>query len=144
MVNVTGVGRPWEWAQMVPPSDQWSESTCSILPIGQGVSMTLLQMTGMYQASANDGRRIPPRIVKATIAADGATTAEPQPGGIRVVSPETARTVRNMLRAVVQRDPMGTQQGTGWPLYTSDDSDGLTRVLSRRTCTSQYRTIPIS
>ena len=33
--------------------------------------MTLLQMTGMYQAIANDGMRIPPRIVKATIAADG-------------------------------------------------------------------------
>ncbi len=30
-----------------------------------------------------------------------------------MVSAETARTVRNMLRAVVQRDPMGYQQGTG-------------------------------
>ena len=109
----TGVGLPGESAGIVPPIDQWSGSTFSNLPIGQGLSMTLLQMTGMYQAIANDGMRIPPRIVKATIAADGTTTAEPQPGGIRVVSPETARTVRNMLRAVVQRDPMGTQQGTG-------------------------------
>ena len=109
----TGVGLPGESAGIVPPIDQWSGSTFSNLPIGQGLSMTLLQMTGMYQAIANDGMRIPPRIVKATIAADGSTTAEPQPGGIRVVSPETARTVRNMLRAVVQRDPMGTQQGTG-------------------------------
>ena len=66
--------------------------------------MTLLQMTGMYQAIANDGLRIPTRIVKATVAADGTSTEEPQPAGIRVVSPETARTVRNMLRAVVQRD----------------------------------------
>jgi cell division protein FtsI (penicillin-binding protein 3) len=32
---------------------------------------------------------------------------------VRVVSPQTAQTVRNMLRAVLQRDPMGTQQGTG-------------------------------
>ena len=30
-----------------------------------------------------------------------------------MVSPETAQTVRNMLRAVVQRDPTGVQQGTG-------------------------------
>ena len=30
-----------------------------------------------------------------------------------MVSPQTAQTVRNMLRAVVQRDPMGVQQGTG-------------------------------
>lgn len=109
----TGVGLPGESAGIVPPIDQWSGSTFSNLPIGQGLSMTLLQMTGMYQAIANDGLRIPPRIVKATIAADGTRTEESEPNGIRVVSPETARTVRNMLRAVVQRDPMGTQQGTG-------------------------------
>ena len=108
----TGVGLPGESAGIVPSIDQWSGSTFSNLPIGQGLSMTLLQMTGMYQAIANDGLRIPPRIVKATIAADGTRTEESEPNGIRVVSSETARTVRNMLRAVVQRDPMGTQQGT--------------------------------
>ncbi len=109
----TMVGLPGESAGLVPPIDQWSGSTFSNLPIGQGLSMTLLQMAGMYQAIANDGVRIPPRIIKSTIAADGTRTEEPQPNGIRVVSPETARTVRGMLRAVVQRDPMGYQQGTG-------------------------------
>jgi cell division protein FtsI (penicillin-binding protein 3) len=109
----TGVGLPGESAGLVPPIDQWSGSTFSNLPIGQGLSMTLLQMTGMYQTIANDGLRIPPRIIKATIAPDGTRTEEPRPEGIQVVSPQTAQTVRNMLRAVVQRDPMGAQQGTG-------------------------------
>ena len=109
----TGVGLPGESAGIVPPIDQWSGSTFSNLPIGQGLSMTLLQMAGMYQAIANDGLRLPPRIVKSIIAADGTSTDEKQPNGIRVVTPETARTVRNMLRAVVQRDPTGVQQGTG-------------------------------
>ncbi|MCB1291514.1 MAG: penicillin-binding protein 2 [Mycolicibacterium sp.] len=109
----TNVGLPGESAGIVPPLDQWSGSSFSNLPIGQGLSMTLLQMTGMYQAIANDGVRIPPRILKATIAPDGTRTEEQRPAGIPVVSAETARTVRNMLRAVVQRDPMGAQQGTG-------------------------------
>ncbi|ORV03558.1 peptidoglycan D,D-transpeptidase FtsI family protein [Mycobacterium bohemicum] len=109
----TNVGLPGESAGLVPPIDQWSGSTFSNLPIGQGLSMTLLQMTGMYQAIANDGVRIPPRIIKATVAPDGTRTAEPHPDGVRVVSAQTAQTVRNMLRAVVQRDPMGYQQGTG-------------------------------
>jgi cell division protein FtsI (penicillin-binding protein 3) len=109
----TGVGLPGESAGLVPPIDQWSGSTFSNLPIGQGLSMTLLQMTGMYQAIANDGLRMPPRIIKATIAPDGTRTEEPRPEGIRVVSPETAKTVRNMLRGVVQHDPRGVQQGTG-------------------------------
>jgi cell division protein FtsI (penicillin-binding protein 3) len=108
----TGVGLPGESAGLVPPIDQWSGSTFSNLPIGQGLSMTLLQMAGMYQTIANDGLRIPPRIIKATIGPDGTRTDEPRPQGVRVVSPQTAQTVRNMLRAVVQRDPTGDQEGT--------------------------------
>lgn len=108
----TGVGLPGESAGLVPPIAQWSGSTFANLPIGQGLSMTLLQLAGMYQAIANDGLRIPPRIVKATIAPDGTRTEEPRPEGIRVVSPETARTVRHMFRSTVQRDPRGVQQGT--------------------------------
>lgn len=109
----TGVGLPGESSGLVPPIDQWSGSTFSNLPIGQGLSMTLLQMTGIYQTIANDGVRMPPRIIKETVAPDGTRNQEPRPEGIRVVSAETARTVRNMFRSVVQRDPMGVQQGTG-------------------------------
>jgi len=109
----TGVGLPGESSGVVPPIDQWSGSSFANLPIGQGLSMTLLQMTGMYQTIANDGVRIPPRIIKATIAADGTRADEPRPEGVRVVSTQTAQTVRNMLRATVQRDPRGEQQGTG-------------------------------
>lgn len=109
----TGVGLPGESAGLVPPIHQWSGSSFANLPIGQGLSMTLLQMAGMYQAMANDGVRVPPRILKATIAPDGTRTEEERPEGVRVVSPQTARTVRDMFRSVVQRDPMGEQQGTG-------------------------------
>nr|WP_227985342.1 penicillin-binding protein 2 [Nocardia spumae] len=111
----TGVGLPGESAGIVPARDQWSGSTFANLPIGQGLSMTLLQMTGMYQAIANDGVRIPPRIIKDVIGPDGHRSSEPQPDGVRVVRPETARTLRDMFQAVVQRDPMGVQQGTGSP-----------------------------
>ena len=107
----TNVGLPGESAGRVPPHDQWSGSTFANLPIGQGLSMTVLQMAGMYQAIANDGLRIPPRIVSAEIAPDGTQTAIPQPAGVRVVSPQTARTVRDMLRAVVQNER--GQRGTG-------------------------------
>ena len=53
----TGIGLPGESPGMVPPRSTWSGSTFANLPIGQGLSMTLLQMTGMYQAIANDGLR---------------------------------------------------------------------------------------
>lgn len=108
----TEVGLPGESAGSVPARDQWSGGTFANLPIGQGLSMTLLQMTGMYQAIANDGLRIPPRIVSATVGRDGTRTETPQPDGVQVVSPETARTVRDMFRSVTQNDT-GDQRGTG-------------------------------
>ncbi|HEX8760872.1 MAG TPA: penicillin-binding protein 2 [Pseudonocardiaceae bacterium] len=109
----TDLGLPGESAGRIPAREQWSGSTFANLPIGQGLSMTVLQMAGMYQAIANDGVRIPPRIVRAEIAPDGTRTATPRPDGVRVVSAETARTVRDMLRAVVQDVPgQPGQQGT--------------------------------
>nr|WP_280235336.1 penicillin-binding protein 2 [Nocardia cyriacigeorgica] len=111
----TGVGLPGESPGLLPARDQWSGGTFANLPIGQGLSMTTLQMTGMYQAIANDGLRIPPRILRAKIAPDGTRTEEPTPEGVRVVSPQTAQTLRTMFQAVVQRDPMGVQMGTGVP-----------------------------
>ncbi|MGZ4552705.1 MAG: peptidoglycan D,D-transpeptidase FtsI family protein, partial [Mycobacteriaceae bacterium] len=108
----TDVGLPGESAGSVPPQSQWSGSTFGNLPIGQGLSMSLLQMTGMYQAIANDGVRIPPRVVDATIAPDGTRSETAAPAGVQVVSPETATTVKNMFRAVAQ-DGKGQQRGTG-------------------------------
>ncbi|MBC2638552.1 MULTISPECIES: penicillin-binding protein 2 [unclassified Rhodococcus (in: high G+C Gram-positive bacteria)] len=108
----TDVGLPGESAGSVPSRDQWSGGTFANLPIGQGLSMTLLQMTGMYQAIANDGVRIPPRIVKATVDASGNRTETEKPEEVTVVSPQTASTVRDMFRSVTQNDT-GNQRGTG-------------------------------
>jgi cell division protein FtsI (penicillin-binding protein 3) len=107
----TDVGLAGESAGRVPQRSEWSGSTFGNLPIGQGLSMTVLQMAGMYQAIANDGVRVPPRIIAAEIGPDGRRVETPRPEGVRVVSAETAHTVRDMLRAVVQDAP--GQRGTG-------------------------------
>jgi cell division protein FtsI (penicillin-binding protein 3) len=107
----TGVGLPGESAGVVPARSQWSATTFGNLPIGQGLSMTVLQMAGMYQAIANDGLRVEPRIVKAKVNPDGTTVPEPAPKTVQVVSPQTAKTVRDMMRAVAQNGK-GLQKGT--------------------------------
>ncbi|MGW6934888.1 peptidoglycan D,D-transpeptidase FtsI family protein [Lentzea sp. NPDC054927] len=110
----TQSGVPAEESGVVPPLNQWSGSTFGNLPIGQGLSMTLLQMTGMYQAIANDGVRIPPRLIRAEIGEEGARSEKPRPDGVRVVSPESAKIVRDMFRYVAQTDPRdANQNGTG-------------------------------
>jgi cell division protein FtsI (penicillin-binding protein 3) len=107
----TDIGLPGESPGVVPQRSEWSGSTFGNLPIGQGLSMTVLQMAGMYQAIANDGVRVPPRIVAAELSPDGQRVEQPRPAGVRVVSEQTAHTVRDMLRAVTQDAP--NQRGTG-------------------------------
>ena len=111
--QLTGVELPSESAGLLPDREQWSGGTFANLPIGQGMSLTLLQMAGVYQAIANDGERVTPRIIKRVTNADGTVDRLPQPERTRVVSEDTARTVRNMFRSVAQSDPTGVQQGTG-------------------------------
>ncbi|WP_040525197.1 peptidoglycan D,D-transpeptidase FtsI family protein [Gordonia effusa] len=109
----TGVELPAESSGDVPALSQWSGSTFANLPIGQGLLMTLLQMTGIYQTIANDGMRIPPRIFKSEKRSGHDASAPEAPSPVRVVSAQTAKTVRDMFRAVIQNDPTGVQQGTG-------------------------------
>ncbi|MBV7292100.1 peptidoglycan D,D-transpeptidase FtsI family protein [Corynebacterium sp. TAE3-ERU16] len=109
----TGIELPGESPGLLLDRSQWSGGTFANLPIGQGMSLTLLQMAGVYQAVANDGERIQPRIIRSVTTPDGEVIEQPEPERIRVVSPETARTVRGMFQAVTQRDPSGVQQGTG-------------------------------
>ncbi|MFC4001087.1 peptidoglycan D,D-transpeptidase FtsI family protein [Prauserella oleivorans] len=98
----TGIGLPGESPGFIPPRNQWSGTTFGNLPIGQGLSMTVVQMASMYQAIANDGVRVEPRVVRAKITPDGQRVPEPKPASTRVVSEKTADTVKDMLRAVTQ------------------------------------------
>ncbi|MGD7003222.1 peptidoglycan D,D-transpeptidase FtsI family protein [Corynebacterium halotolerans] len=109
----TGIELPNESAGLLPDPDQWSGGTFANLPIGQGMSMTTLQMASIYQALANDGERIEPRIIKEVTGPDGEVIEQEEPETTRVVSPEAARATVDMFRSVVQSDPSGVQQGTG-------------------------------
>ena len=105
----TGIELAGESDGLVPDLQNWQGGTFANLPIGQGLSMTTLQMAGIYQTIANDGVRVPPRIVAETVGPDGASTATEQPEGERVVSEQTARTVRDMFRSVTQSGGTGPQ-----------------------------------
>ncbi|HEU5269435.1 MAG TPA: penicillin-binding protein 2 [Jatrophihabitans sp.] len=96
----TGVELPGESAGLLPPLASWSDATFANLPIGQGVAMTSLQLASMYQTVANDGVRIPPRVVQSTTLPDGSVRQTAQPAGITVMSPGTARQLRTMLESV--------------------------------------------
>ena len=110
----TGVELPGESAGILEDSDEWTASRAANVPIGQGVSVTTLQMASVYQTLANGGVRVPPRVVSSVTAADGTVTAMPRPAGTRVVSEDTASALTYMLEAVVGPGgtaPLGTVDG---------------------------------
>ncbi|MGE3289282.1 MAG: peptidoglycan D,D-transpeptidase FtsI family protein [Pseudonocardia sp.] len=115
----TGVGLPGESAGRLPSRDSWSGSTFGNLPIGQGLSMTPLQVAGMFQTIANDGVRVPPRIVAATIGPGGVRTEAPRPTPVRVVSAQAATELRTMMTGVTQDAPgqTGTAPEAAVPGY---------------------------
>ncbi|MGY1830260.1 peptidoglycan D,D-transpeptidase FtsI family protein [Geodermatophilus sp. SYSU D01180] len=102
----TGVELPGESGGLLAGSDEWEASRAANIAIGQGVSVTTLQMASVFQAIANGGVRVPPRIVDSVTAPDGTTSTPDAPEPTRVVSEATADDLAHMLEAVV--GPGGT------------------------------------
>jgi cell division protein FtsI/penicillin-binding protein 2 len=78
---------------------------CSICPlsaaIGYSIAASPLQMAAAYAAVGNDGTWIQPRLVSSTIDVDGPHDT-PEQTTRQVVSPETARIMRELLAGVVE------------------------------------------
>jgi cell division protein FtsI (penicillin-binding protein 3) len=111
----TGIELPGESSGYVPPLRDWSASTFANLPFGQGESMTILQLASIYQTIANNGVRIPPRIVASITHADGSVSATRRPSSVKVIKPSTAHTLRTMLESVTL--PGGTGVKAAIPGY---------------------------
>jgi cell division protein FtsI (penicillin-binding protein 3) len=104
--STTGIELPGESAGILEDSADWTESRAANVPIGQGVSVTTLQMASIYQTIANGGVRIAPRIVDSVTDPAGRVTSAPAAETTRVISRSTAEQMAYMLEAVV--GPGGT------------------------------------
>jgi cell division protein FtsI (penicillin-binding protein 3) len=125
----TGVDLPGEERGIVPTYAQYSGSSIANLPIGQGQAVTAMQMVAAYAAIANGGILRAPRVIRAI-----GGRALPPPRGRRVISPQTAAAVRDMLRGVLA--PGGTASEASIPGY---DLAGKTGTASKVDATTgQY------
>jgi cell division protein FtsI (penicillin-binding protein 3) len=99
--STTGIELPGESAGIFQDSADWDAGRAANVPIGQGVSVTTLQMASMYQTIANGGVRIEPRLVESVTGPDGRVTGTTKPATTRVISQATADSMAYMLEAVV-------------------------------------------
>ncbi|MGB9374227.1 MAG: penicillin-binding protein 2, partial [Jiangellales bacterium] len=94
-----GIGMPHESAGQM--AEEWSDLQRDTISYGQGISTTIVHLAAAYGALANDGLRMPPRLVEAVVGSDGAERALPHAEPVQVVSAQTARQVTRMMEAVV-------------------------------------------
>ncbi|HEV7825493.1 MAG TPA: penicillin-binding protein 2, partial [Mycobacteriales bacterium] len=129
--SLTNVGLPGESAGIVQPPANWSGPSYGGVPIGLGVAVTPLQMASAYQAIANDGVRVEPRVVKGTVGDDGALHPGTAPERTRVMSSANAAALRQMLEAVPTAE--GTAPLAAIPGYRVAGKTGTgQRVLDNR------------
>ncbi len=84
--------------------DNWQPVDMATNSFGQGISVTPLQMAMAVSAIANDGKLMKPMIVKEIIGPNGTQVTEPETVR-QVISPETSRTLLDIMGVVVQGIP---------------------------------------
>lgn len=105
-LQLLGFGRPvglplaGESAGLVRPAAQWAQIDLANIAFGQGLGVTMLQMAEAYLCVANNGLRIPLRLV---------CTADQPVQRQRVFDPEVAKAVLTMMEEVVQMNGTGTR-----------------------------------
>ncbi len=92
---------PGESAGILHPVKDWSGTSLPTIAFGQGYAVTSMQATSVFATIANDGVRVSPSILAGVVDESGKyTPAEPNKT-VRVLSSETAATMRAMMESVV-------------------------------------------
>ncbi|MSX44056.1 MAG: penicillin-binding protein 2, partial [Actinobacteria bacterium] len=129
-----GMNFPGESTGSLPninDENQWSDTTFPTLAFGQGLSVNAVQATSVFATIANDGVRMVPRLIAGYSNADGVYEPSTIDSGIRVVSSDTAKTVREMLEGVVSED--GTAKNMQIPGYRVGGKTGTANRYDQAT-----------
>lgn len=110
----TGICLPGEAAPFIkyPKEKGWTGISLPWMSVGYELMLTPLQILAFYNAIANDGQRMRPRLVKEIRnRGEVVETFDPEEIGGRICSRKTLSEVRDMLEGVVQN-------GTARNIYT--------------------------
>jgi cell division protein FtsI/penicillin-binding protein 2 len=123
----TGLDFPGEERGIVPPRNDYSGSTMGNLPIGQGLSVTPMQMATAYMAIADGGILRRPTLVKSI----GGQPVDHDQDAHRVMRARTAAQLRRMLEGVLE--PGGTASSVSVPGYVLAGKTGTAQKVENGT-----------
>jgi cell division protein FtsI (penicillin-binding protein 3) len=125
----TGIELPGESRGLLRRVEAWTPASVGSISMGQEVGITSVQMASAMSAIANGGLLYPPRVVRELRRGNEVIPAEVR-RPTRVVSPETAATLRMMLEAVVLE---GTGSLAKLDGYTSAGKTGTAQKIDPAT-----------
>ena len=117
----TGVELEGETAGILQDKSGWSALTLPTMAFGQEIGVTVLQMARAYAAIANGGVLPAVHMVDAIQIPGSPERRIERPAPRRLMSEETARVMRVLLRRVVE---MGTGKAAAIPGYTAAGKTG--------------------
>jgi cell division protein FtsI (penicillin-binding protein 3) len=123
----TDVGFPGEERGIVPARDDYSGSTMGNLPIGQGLSVTPMQMATAYSAIADGGILRHPSLVESV----GGQPVNHAEDAHRVITPRVSAQLRQMLEGVLE--PGGTASEVSVPGYVLAGKTGTAQKVENGT-----------
>ena len=118
------------------PYKTWRPVEQATMSYGYGLSASLFQIARSYTVFARDGEIVPMTILKREVPEGGEATLGPI-AGQRVMSVETARAVREMLRLAA--GPGGTAPKAQTIGYSVGGKTGTARKQEGKTYTTKYR-----
>lgn len=130
----TGITLPAESPGMVRRLPRWGKTSLSSVAMGHEIGTTTLQLARACSAIANGGLLVEPKIILKKGGKPFAT-APPE----RIIKPETAITMRQMMEGVVV-DPGGTGRRARLDGYSSGGKTGSAQIFDfeTRRYTSTY------
>ena len=117
----TGIELPGATNGIFRSPSGWNGDSLASMSIGYEIGVSALQVAAAYATIANDGIKIQPHVIKEIRQPDGKIVSATEPPKTAVVSPETARGFRKMLRQVVLS---GTGRRAQLDGYTSAGKTG--------------------
>ncbi|MCU0239098.1 MAG: penicillin-binding protein 2 [Pyrinomonadaceae bacterium] len=138
----TGIELPAEANGMMRSPETWNPDSLASMSLGYEIGVTTLQTASAFATIANDGVRIKPRIIKQIRQSDGNVIPLNEPEKIQVVTPETARSMRQMLEAVVLRGTGTRSQVNGYAVAgktgTAHKYDAKIKGINREKFVSSF------
>ncbi|MGH9303894.1 MAG: peptidoglycan D,D-transpeptidase FtsI family protein [Acidimicrobiales bacterium] len=125
--STTGLDWPGETAGSLGTPSTWSPSSMGTVPIGTGEAVTAMQILDAYNAVANGGMFVPPRLIDGSVSPQGKEDLLALAHRHRVLASSTAKKLLGMLELVTSD---GTALAARVPGYTVAGKTGTAQIPS--------------